>query len=303
MHISCPAEPDGLASPPPAPCPGEHGDLCHLLQGRVKPSGAGGSRTLMPPTYRGQAPLAPCSLRAPTEPFSGRWASCTALPVTPATVAEQGTGHPMDSCCHPKLTHSLTHAGLHRCACALRGWCCEHSPTGGFGKGGPPVGHPPALGAQQDRAAGSPRCRQHRKGTASQPLPEVMHPKRGSRRRGAVCQQGLGSPQKHPANSPCLHSHPQPQRTGQSTGYTGKSWQPPCRRLRFHPNTIPSRLGAWAGAPAAGPGRAEDRCVSKGLSRLLIRWWRKHLGLPPSRGAPGRRAAGLPTSPAPGSRT
>lgn len=61
----------------------------------------------------------------------------------------------------------------------------------------------------------------------------------------------------------------------------------------------PPHLGAWAGAPAAGPGRAEGCCVSKGLSRLLIRWWKKHLGLPLTRGAPSQQVGGgAPTTPA-----
>lgn len=160
---------------------------------------------------------APCSLQAPAMPFLGHWASCTALPVTPATVAEQGTGQPTDSWCHPTPTPSFVHAGLHRCACTL--WCR------GFGKGGTPPGHP-ALGAQSIGLLdpwGAGGC--------SQPLPKAMHSKRGSNRRGVGCQQGRGSPKKTPADSPCLHSHPWPQHPGQSIGSAGKSWRWPCRQL------------------------------------------------------------------------
>lgn len=65
----------GWACKPPL-CPGERGGLCHLLQGRVKPSGEGGSHAPMLPTSG--VHRHPAASRHPPCPF---WV--TGLPAQP----------------------------------------------------------------------------------------------------------------------------------------------------------------------------------------------------------------------------
>lgn len=169
---------------------------------------------------------------------------------------------------------------------------CLHPVVPWVWKGGDPPGTS-CLGGSEHRAAGSLGCR------GVQPAPAQGNAlKEGVKQEGGWLPAGPWFPKKNPSRQPlpALTSlAPAPGAEHRICGEILAMAMPPAL---ISSKYNPPHLGAWAGAPAAGPGRAEGYCVSKGLSRLLIRWWKKHLGLPLTWGAPGQQVGEGPTTPA-----
>lgn len=168
-------------SPPATPAAPRAGVLPACADSRCREAGGREAPPFTSAVGAHQPPLCPCERRglccsSQDKTFHGRrlpdpntphiWGAqaartlhpwspfgVTGLPVQPCnscTATKQGTWQPTDSCCHPAPTHSLVHTVASMCL---------H--PGGFERGIPPPGHPPALGAQQNGAVGWPQCRQH----------------------------------------------------------------------------------------------------------------------------------------------